>query len=75
MQKNSMLTPKTVAQTGPRAWSGKSEFSVVQSVWFGGFRAICLILGLTIGWIVLVDPAVLHDLSFFRATPHAGPHL
>ena len=75
MQRNSVLTQKIVAKSGLRPRSGDSELSVAQSAWSGAFRAICLIFGLTIGWILLFDPAVVHDTSLHGAAPHARGHL
>jgi hypothetical protein len=75
MQKNSILTQKTATNTGFRSWADGSNISVVQSAWSGAIRAICLVFGLTLGWILIFDPGVVHELSAVRAAPHTSPHL
>ena len=75
MQENSILTQKTATNAGFRTWPDENGISVDQSAWSGAIRAICLVFGLTLGWILIFDPGVVRELSAVRAAPHISPHM
>ncbi|HTP77220.1 MAG TPA: hypothetical protein VMJ73_09595 [Rhizomicrobium sp.] len=75
MQENRILTAKNQVGTDLRPVTGRPDFFVAQSAWSGAVRALCLVFGLTIGWILLFDPAVLQGLSAYHPGTHSAPHL
>jgi hypothetical protein len=75
MQENSALTQKIQGEAGFQGLHGRSGVFVAQSVWTGAIRALCLVFGLTIGWILLFDPAVLRGLAIYQPSQHPAQHL
>lgn len=45
---------------------GRTGSIVATSAWSGGLRTLCLVFGLTLGWIVLFDPSLVSGLSIQR---------
>ena len=39
---------------------------VASSAWSGGLRTLCLVFGLTLGWIMIFDPSLVSGLSLHK---------